>query len=114
MGSAVRVPTRAKDARVGQPRRGWCPQRAEQWTELSPAAKPQAKFAEILTVGFPRRLLAEAHPGFRDDHGIAWVLGIVTDRCRQAEAAGVEINLLAQVGDVLRGLVGDSGHVVVV
>jgi hypothetical protein len=53
-------------------------------------------------------------PALRDHDGISGILGIVLDRCRNSDAAIVQIHKLAQVGDVLRGLILHAGYVVAI
>lgn len=57
---------------------------------------------------------AQAEPGFRNHDGIAGIVGIVLDRGGQPEPAGLQVDELAQVGDLLGSFVGNSSHVVLV
>src|SRR5579863_381953 len=57
-------------------------------------------------------LLPQPHPSLRNHDRVSGVLGIVTDGRRQAETAGMQVDELAQVGNVLRSLVRHSGNVV--
>lgn len=59
-------------------------------------------------------LVAETGPIFGDDDGVAGIGGIVFDGGRQADATGVKIDHVAEVGDILRGFVADASHVVLV
>src|SRR5437588_9199558 len=54
------------------------------------------------------RLTAETAPAFGDDDGVARILRIVFHRSWKADAAGVQIDELTQVSNILRGLIGDS------
>ncbi len=60
------------------------------------------------------QLLPQTHPALGDDEGVSGIVRVEADRGGEAEPAGVEIDELAQVGHILRGLVGHSGDVVLV
>ena len=57
-------------------------------------------------------LLPQSHPALRNHDGISRILRIITYGRWQAEAAGMQIDELPQIGHVLRGLVGYASHVV--
>src|SRR6185369_7345537 len=59
-------------------------------------------------------LLSQAHPALREHDGVSRIVRVVADRGGKSEAAGVEIDELAQIGHVLRGFVRDSGDVVLI
>src|ERR1035441_10019789 len=58
--------------------------------------------------------LAQSGPGFGYHHRISWIVGIIFDRSRQAQAAGIQVNELPQMGHILRCLVGHAGDIVLV
>src|SRR5512142_1647919 len=66
----------------------------------------------------PRRtkglFAAQTKPGLGNHDGVAGIVRVVFDGGGQAKAAGVQIHILAQVGDFLRSLIRDSGHIVLV
>src|SRR5579872_5199711 len=61
-----------------------------------------------------RFLLSQAHPTLRKYDGISWVLRVKADGGGESETAGVKIDQLAEIGYILRSLVGHSGNVVLV
>ena len=58
--------------------------------------------------------LANATPLLGKENGIAGVLGIVLDRGRQFQPAGVQVDELTQVSHILRALVRNSGDIVLI
>ena len=59
-------------------------------------------------------LLPQTHPAFRKHDGISWILWIEANRSGKTQAAGMKIDELAQISNVLRSFVRNSGDVVVV
>src|SRR5690348_15397983 len=57
---------------------------------------------------------AEAEPALGNHDGVAGIVRVVLDGGGQAKAAGMEVHKLAEVGNLLRSLVGNAGHVVLV
>ena len=60
----------------------------------------------------PDDLLPQPHPALGYHHRITRIVRFILYRSVESQATGVQVDPLAQVGDVLRGFVGNSGHVV--
>src|SRR5437868_15453521 len=55
---------------------------------------------------------SQPRPLFRDHDRVPRILRIVLHRRMQAHPAGMQIDEMPQLRDVLRGLVGHAGHVI--
>src|SRR5580693_190213 len=59
-------------------------------------------------------LLPQPHPAFRDHQGVTRIMRVVLHRRGQPQAAGMQVDPLAQIGYILRALVGNARDVIFV
>src|SRR4051794_9947105 len=59
-------------------------------------------------------LASQPAPLFRNHDRVGWILRVVLHRRGNADAAGVQVDAVTQVGHVLRGFVSHAAHVVVI